>query len=419
LRREIRKRVLPFPIIAIIAVVLALGITIAAMVLYRRRAATVSPDVVTDQEMLGGDQTRSWWNVFRYIEGPFEISIAIHVIVIGLLLWGVHLQSGNSLIMVNLQAGGGGGTQELKQLDVPEMPMPEMRMPVPIERPAVATQSSTTIATATHYVRSIAGAGIGAGRGGGIGTGYGRGLGSGFGGFIGGLRKQGLEVALVLDGTGSMLRVIDDAKARMKELSLAIHRLVPAARIGIVVFGGRGESIEVEPLTVSPSKLIQFLNGISAHNGGEWQEDTLGAIRTAVDRMGWRPESHKVIVLIGDTPPFNEDFEPVLQEIRRFRAENGVFNTVDVTTEEHERFVKEWYASQGLTPPPEALNTLPGFYSETRRAYQSMAAAGGGVWKSLSKDQQVNQQILILAFGTEWQTEVATFGKGIASKTDP
>src|SRR5208283_4822626 len=157
----------------------------------------------------------SIWDVFRFIEGPFEISVALHVVILLALLWLVHMPAGNNLIMVNLRGGGGGGSQELKQLDLPEMAMPEMRMPLPIERPVVASQSSETIATATHYVRSMAGSGIGAGRGGGIG--------SGFGGFIGGLRKSGLEVALVLDGTGSMLRVIGDAKSRMKQLIFAIH----------------------------------------------------------------------------------------------------------------------------------------------------------------------------------------------------
>ena len=34
--------------------------------------------------------------------------------------------------------------------------------------------------------------------------------------------------------------------------------------------------------------------------------------------MGWRSYAKKVIVLVGDTPPFKEDFDPVLQYIRHF-----------------------------------------------------------------------------------------------------
>jgi hypothetical protein len=409
----------------IVTLAAAFAVIVAAFIIYRRTYRQASAQAqeghnASDQSdpLLGG-RRRSIWDVFRFIEGPFEISIALHVVIILALLWGVHLQAGRNLIMVNLQSGGGGQTQELKQLDLPEMAMPEMKAPLPIERPIVASQSSEAIQSATHYVRSMAGSGIGSGRGGGIGMGYGRGVGEGFGGFIGGLRKSGFEVCIVIDGTGSMLRVMADAKSRMTQLIFAIHRLVPTARIGIVVYGGRGESIEVQPLTVSSAKLVAFLGNIAAHNGGEWQEDLLGAIRTAIDRMGWRPGTHKVIVLIGDTPPFNEDYEPIIEEIRRFRAEHGSFNTVDVTVEEHERFIRDWYAAMGMKPPPGAMQNLPSFYAQTQQSYQAMANSGGGVWKSLTKDEQINSQILILAFGTEWQTEVTAFGRGLTARADP
>jgi hypothetical protein len=403
------------PLISVAAAAFV-AVVVAAFIVYRlswARRKDQPPDV--DEDVLLGGRRRSIWNIFRFVEGPFELSIAIHVAIILALLWGVHLQAGNNLIMVKLQGGGGGNTQELKQLDMPEMPMPQMRMPLPIEHPVVASQNSATITSAAHYVRSVAGGGIGAGRGGGIGIGYGRGVGAGFGGFIAGLRKSGFEVTIVIDGTGSMLRVMGDAKDKMRQLVRSIHRLVPAARIGIVVYGGRGEPIQVQPLTVSPDKLISFLDNIKAQNGGEWQEDLLGAVRTSIDRMGWKPGTRKVIVLIGDTPPFNEDYEPVLEEIRRFRAENGAFNTVDVTREEHERFIIEWYAAQGIKPPPGAIENMPSFYAQTQSAYQAMAQAGDGVWKSLTKDEHINQQVLILAFGEQWQNEVSAFGRNITA----
>jgi von Willebrand factor type A domain len=272
-------------------------------------------------------EQRSVWQTLQFIAGPLPLSIALHVLVLLALLWSVHIEQARNLIIVKFQAGGGGGgTQQLKQLNVPEMPMPEMKAPMPIERPTVAQHSTAAISEAIHYVRSVAGGGIGIGRGGGIGSGYGRGIGAGFGGFIGGLRRSGLDVTLVIDGTGSMKRVIDDVKNKMRLLILAIHRLVPTTRMGIIVFGGRGEPIEVQPLTVSPDTLLSFLNNIQARGGGGWQEDTLGAVRTAVDRMGWRPGSRKVIILVGDTPPFDEDVEPTLDEIRKFRVENGMIS---------------------------------------------------------------------------------------------
>src|SRR5712692_8176881 len=250
----------PTTIAALIgASILILAITFFWLTRSRRRNRAVA---------YGAAQTGALIEILRdalhFMMGPLPLSISLHAAVLLGLLWGVHIEQGRELIMVNLQAGGGGSSSDnLKALEMPEMPMPQTA-PLPIERPVVAAHSSETISAATHYVRSVMSTGIGAGRGGGIGSGYGRGIGAGFGGFIGGLRRTGLEVTIVIDGTGSMSLIIDEVKAKMQQLVLAIHRLVPIACIGIVVFGGRGEPIQVVQMTVSPDKLIYFLNNIQA-----------------------------------------------------------------------------------------------------------------------------------------------------------
>ena len=116
------------------------------------------------------------------------------------------------------------------------------------------------------------------------------------------------EVVPGIDGTGSMQYVVDDVKAKMKRLVLVLHQLVPTAKIGIVVYGGRGEPLSVQPLTPSSETIAGFLSQLEAHNGGAWQEDLFSAVNTAVLKMNWQLSSHKVIVLIGDTPPFDEDY---------------------------------------------------------------------------------------------------------------
>ncbi|MGH7913310.1 MAG: vWA domain-containing protein [Candidatus Binataceae bacterium] len=354
----------------------------------------------------------------RFLLGPFPLSIGLHVVVLLFLLFAVHMETGESFIPISLQAGGGGGqTKPGEDTNLPEMQMPDLQA-LPLEKPKqIDAYAREAVTTANNYVRST-NSGIGIGRGGGMGSGYGQGIGSGFGGFISGLRRTGLDVVIVIDGTGSMRLVIGDVKDKMRELMFAIHRLVPTARIGVIVFGGRGEQMQMQPLTTSTGALVQFLSRIRAQNGGEWQENTLGAIHMAVDDMGWRSYAKKVIVLVGDTPPFKDDFDPTLQLIRQFRAENGTFNTVDLTVEEHERFVKQWQSFSG--PVPVTASALPEFYLETQAAYQAMARAGGGSWRSLTKDSHINQQVLILAFGDQWKSEVAAFGRGIKStNADP
>src|SRR2546422_2824917 len=70
--------------------------------------------------------------------------------------------------------------------------------------------------------------GFGIGEGGG---GAGWSLGTSFGRYGGGLRKGGLDVAIVLDSTGSMRDVIDDLKRRLDDLAATMQRLVPTARV--------------------------------------------------------------------------------------------------------------------------------------------------------------------------------------------
>jgi hypothetical protein len=210
--------------------------------------------------------------------------------------------------------------------------------------------------------------------------------------------------------------IIDDVKAKMAQLLQSIHRLEPIARIGIIVFGGKGEKMRIQPLTLSPQKLSDFLNTIQAMGGGEWEEDTYGACETAMEKMDWKPYAKKVVVLVGDSPPHKEDFSPLIAMIRKFKENNGTFNTVDVAAEEHERFEREFWLKVHREEPPK-ISPLPEFYRQTQAAYKVLATAGGGSMKSLTKDAKINQQVLILAFGEQWQSQVSAFGRGLGETT--
>ena len=349
----------------------------------------------------------------RFMLGPFPLSVTIHVALILFLIITVHEQRGRELIMVNLEAGGGGGGgSEMNDLDMPEVPMPDTA-PQQMEQP-VAVDTSQAVGLANDYVRAAGGGGIGIGRGGGVGSGYGKGIGSGFGGFIGELRRKGLDVVVVVDGTGSMQLIIDDVKAKMAQLVSAIHRLVPIARVGMVVFGGKGKKMGIQPLTLNPQKLVDFLSGLHAEGGDEWEEDLAGGVDTAIRQMDWKPYAKKVIVLVGDSPPKKDDFQPLIAEIHQFRSNNGTFNTVDVAAEEHERFEREFWLKVHREEPPK-ISPLPEFYQQTRAAFKVLANAGGGAMRSLTKDSHINQQVLVLAFGEQWQSQVSAFGRGIGT----
>src|SRR5260370_3082518 len=89
----------------------------------------------------------------------------------------------------------------MPDLDMPEVPMPD-QAPQQMEAPT-AVDTSQAVGLANDYVRAAGGGGIGIGRGGGMGSGYGHGIGSGFGGFIGALKRNGLDGRRVIGGHAS------------------------------------------------------------------------------------------------------------------------------------------------------------------------------------------------------------------------
>src|SRR5260370_1493875 len=397
--------------LAVIIILLVLSTFVVAFIFYRIIGKReLAAEANRDDDEADATRLQQIKDYLGLMLGPFPLSVALHVLALLFLIITVHEQRGRELIMVNLEAGGGGGGgNEMQHLDMPEVPMPDTA-PQQMEAPT-AVDTAQAVGLANDYVRAAGGRGIGIGRGGGMGSGYGHGIGSGFGGFIGELRRKGVEVVLVIDGTGSMKLIIDDVKAKMQQLVQSIHRLVPIARIGIVVFGGKGEKMNIQPLTLSPDKLNSFLSGIQAMGGAEWEEDTMAAVETGINKMDWKPYAKKALLLVGESPPKPEDFGPLLAMIRQFKSNNGTFNTVDVAAEEHERFEREFWLKVHREEPPK-ISPLPEFYRQTQAAYKVRATARGGSMKSLTKDAHINQQVLILAFGEQWQSQVAAFGRG-------
>ncbi|MEW6299983.1 MAG: hypothetical protein AB1671_20005 [Thermodesulfobacteriota bacterium] len=96
------------------------------------------------------------------------------------------------------------------------------------------------------------------------------GIGGGFGDYVGGLRKVGLDVVLVVDATDSMQFVIDSVKSRLIKLVTSLRQMVPTSRIGIVAYRDKGEEYVTRwvDLSFSTSKLQDFLANLRAGGGG-------------------------------------------------------------------------------------------------------------------------------------------------------
>jgi hypothetical protein len=350
----------------------------------------------------------------RFAGGPFSISIAIHLAILFALVVAVHETRARELLIVQWEPGAIHPLEDAEPLEIPDIPMPEFNTRSPDDSPQPVDVNKVLGANSSAIAGTSSDTGINLDRR--IGNymnlhpGPGGGGGGTFGWYVDELRHKGLDIVLVIDGTKSMDFVMDDVKARMTQLAVRVRQLVPIARVGVVVFGGKGEPLDIQPLTLSTARLEKFLGSIQAKGGGEWQENTLGAVQAAVTKMDWKPYARKVIVLIGDSPPEKEDFAPLLALLRDFRGNNGTLSGVDVQQEEHERYERAfWMRVHGTVPTPAEIGPLPEFAKQAQAAYKVLAATGGGSVRSLSHDADVNHQVMILVFGDKWQDEVSRF----------
>jgi len=236
------------------------------------------------------------------------------------------------------------------------------------------------------------------------------GLGGEGGDYVGGLRKVGLDVALVIDATDSMQFVADSLKSRLLKLIASLHKMVPTTRIGIVAYRDKGEEYVTKwtDLSFSTSKLQDFVSNLQAGGGGDWPEAVFEGLEAAVNDLKWRKNSKRVIVLVPGSPPHPDTVSNVLGLAQSFQAQGGMVSVLDLAEKMHEDFERAVYRTSSQLAGKEFKPTpLPGFYQEFRNTMSSIAKAGGGEFIPLTEDKALTKQIIVMTFGSRWQTEMA------------
>jgi len=235
--------------------------------------------------------------------------------------------------------------------------------------------------------------------------------GGGFGDVLGGLRKVGIDLVLVIDTTGSMQSVIDEVKAEVRRFIGNLQQMVPASRVAVVAYRDRGEEYVTKWVDFSfhTTKVQNFVSGLRADGGGDYEEAVKQAIEVAIEELSWRKTAKRILILIGGTPPHKEDFAELLRLVRGFREKKGAIGAVDVTRRLHEEWDRiEWMAREGgrgaFKPSP-----MPGFYRETTDAYAALTKQGGGELLGLGEEKLLLKQVMVLTFGTRWRVEMARF----------
>lgn len=238
------------------------------------------------------------------------------------------------------------------------------------------------------------------------------GIGGGFGDYVGGLRKVGLDVALVIDATDSMQFVTDSVKSRLIKLVNSLRQMVPTSRVGIVAYRDKGEEYITKwtDLSFSTGKIQGFLSNLNADGGGDWPEAVYEGLEAAVNDLNWRKKSKRIIILVPGSPPHPETVSNILHVAQNFQAQGGVLSVVDLAEKMHEDFERAlWRTSAGLSTAEFKPSPLPAFYQEFRHTMASIAQAGGGDFIPLTEEKALTRQIIVLTFGSRWQTEMAKY----------
>jgi hypothetical protein len=132
-----------------------------------------------------------------------------------------------------------------------------------------------------------------------------------------------VEVAFVLDTTGSMSGLIEGAKRRIWSIARRIGegRPRPDLRLALVGYRDRGDAYvtRVHDLTADMDAVHGALMSFRAEGGGDGPEHVSAALSDAVHRISWsQGPGLKVIFLVGDAPP-HTDYQDGLDYRRHTR----------------------------------------------------------------------------------------------------
>lgn len=121
-----------------------------------------------------------------------------------------------------------------------------------------------------------------------------------------------MDVVFVIDSTGSMHDEIRTIKEYLVNIVEHIESGYPRpdVKVGVVVYRDYPDQ-EKEyiykklDLTSNPETAAKFIRDIEAYGGGDYEEAVEVGLDVAINKLNWRRDAKKVMLLIGDAPPRN------------------------------------------------------------------------------------------------------------------
>ncbi len=114
--------------------------------------------------------------------------------------------------------------------------------------------------------------------------------GGGFGDLLGGLRKVGLDLVLVIDTTESMQFVIDDVKKQVRSFIGNLQEMVPTSRVAVVAYRDKGDEYVTKWVDFSfkTDKVQNFVANLRSDGGGDYPEAVHEGVEAAMNELTWR-----------------------------------------------------------------------------------------------------------------------------------
>ncbi|MBI2714482.1 MAG: VWA domain-containing protein [Rhizobiales bacterium] len=144
--------------------------------------------------------------------------------------------------------------------------------------------------------------------------------------------KPVVEVAFVLDTTGSMGPLIESAKRKIWSITTAIVDANPEAdiRMGLVAYRDIGDDYITKTVNITNDiqDLYANLLELKARGGGDWPESVNEALHVGVTKLAWTqgPEICRIMFLVGATP------RATATEMAGYMARNTAKNSGEAIT---------------------------------------------------------------------------------------
>ncbi len=163
-----------------------------------------------------------------------------------------------------------------------------------------------------------------------------------------------IEVAFVIDTTGSMADLIAGAKRKIWSIANTIVDINPDADIRMALIGYRdyGDAYVVKTFDMSADiqGLYGNLNRFRANGGGDTPEAVNEALDASVAKLNWSHgnDTRRMIFLVGDAPPhMNYNGPKYPQILRKARANNIIVHAVQAGNSRQTRKIWKEIAQRG------------------------------------------------------------------------